>query len=371
LWTVGAMVQVVRGLGGNEIRYGGPTFSERRANWHSLKGRPVKSMTPSDLISPIEAALLLSVDPKTVSRWASAGKINSVRTPGGHRRFVRSEILALGTVAVVDLSEGPAAAVDDPAAPSSFAATEQDRRRREDRLESDRGAAVTIADAVRVAAAAEAEQVSADVIGAAAAVDAAATMAAAAARRAREIRMLAVEEAAEAVADDAARAAGQVKLRADSSALQLSQAAHDAAALVITAHQLGYEREDAARALQLALNVKQAAVAAAQDSADAAARVASAVAAAAAAVAFRASAVDAAIESEVAKTAAALQVMASALARQEAVGTDERASARATIAREAARAVRRRGIDRDRRGPRSPILPARIPQLAAVGRPRP
>jgi excisionase family DNA binding protein len=326
-------------------------------------------MEPSDLISPIEASVLLCVDPKTVSRWASAGKINSIRTPGGHRRFLRSEIVALGSVAVVDLSAGTPPAVTIADVPT-FDTTEHDRRYRDDRRESDRGAAVMIADAVKRAAAAEAKQVSADVLEAAAAVDAAAHTAAAAARQARETRMRAVEEAAEAIAEDAARTAAQVKLRADTAVMQLSQAAHDAAALVITAHQMGYEREDAARALQLASNVKQAAVAAAQDSADAAARVASAVATAAAAVAFRASAVDVAIESEVARVAAALQVMASAQAREEAAGTDARASATATLAREAARAVRRRGIDRDRRGPSVPTPPARTSHLVAVGRPR-
>jgi excisionase family DNA binding protein len=37
-------------------------------------------------------ASLFRVDPKTVTRWAAAGRINSIRTPGGHRRFRESEI---------------------------------------------------------------------------------------------------------------------------------------------------------------------------------------------------------------------------------------------------------------------------------------
>ena len=52
-------------------------------------------IAPNDLIAPAEVAALLYVDPKTVSRWAVAGKIHSIRTPGGHRRFLRSEILAM------------------------------------------------------------------------------------------------------------------------------------------------------------------------------------------------------------------------------------------------------------------------------------
>ncbi len=50
---------------------------------------------PNDLLTPAEVAALLYVDPKTVSRWAMAGKIQSIRTPGGHRRFLRSEIVAM------------------------------------------------------------------------------------------------------------------------------------------------------------------------------------------------------------------------------------------------------------------------------------
>ena len=44
------------------------------------------------LLTPGEVATLFRVDPKTVTRWASAGRIGSIRTPGGHRRFRESEI---------------------------------------------------------------------------------------------------------------------------------------------------------------------------------------------------------------------------------------------------------------------------------------
>jgi excisionase family DNA binding protein len=43
---------------------------------------------PDDrLLTPEEVAALFSVDPKTVSRWATAGKLEHTRTLGGHRRF--------------------------------------------------------------------------------------------------------------------------------------------------------------------------------------------------------------------------------------------------------------------------------------------
>lgn len=38
---------------------------------------------------------MFRVDPKTVTRWAAAGRISSIRTPGGHRRFRESEVRAL------------------------------------------------------------------------------------------------------------------------------------------------------------------------------------------------------------------------------------------------------------------------------------
>ena len=44
------------------------------------------------LLTPGEVAALFRVDPKTVTRWASAGRIGSIRTPGGHRRSRESEV---------------------------------------------------------------------------------------------------------------------------------------------------------------------------------------------------------------------------------------------------------------------------------------
>jgi excisionase family DNA binding protein len=47
------------------------------------------------LMTPGEVASLFRVDPKTVSRWAISGRIPSVRTPGGHRRFRETDVRAL------------------------------------------------------------------------------------------------------------------------------------------------------------------------------------------------------------------------------------------------------------------------------------
>ncbi len=47
------------------------------------------------LLTPAEVATMFRVDPKTVTRWAKAGKISSIRTLGGHRRYRETEVLAL------------------------------------------------------------------------------------------------------------------------------------------------------------------------------------------------------------------------------------------------------------------------------------
>lgn len=47
---------------------------------------------PEPLLTPSEVAALFRVNPKTVTRWARAGKLTAIRTLGGHRRFRVSEI---------------------------------------------------------------------------------------------------------------------------------------------------------------------------------------------------------------------------------------------------------------------------------------
>lgn len=47
---------------------------------------------PERLLTPSEVARLFGVDRKTVSRWATAGRVNATRTPGGHWRFRETEI---------------------------------------------------------------------------------------------------------------------------------------------------------------------------------------------------------------------------------------------------------------------------------------
>ena len=49
------------------------------------------------LLTPSEVASMFRVDPKTVTRWAKAGKLSAIRTLGGHRRYSEEEVRGLLT----------------------------------------------------------------------------------------------------------------------------------------------------------------------------------------------------------------------------------------------------------------------------------
>ena len=63
----------------------------------------MKNQSQSErLLTPAEVAAMFRVDPKTVTRWAKAGKLSSIRTLGGHRRYRAEEIEALLTGSASD-----------------------------------------------------------------------------------------------------------------------------------------------------------------------------------------------------------------------------------------------------------------------------
>lgn len=68
-------------------RQAGPENEEGGVN-----ARPTES---EPLLTPAEVAAMFRVDPKTVTRWAKAGKLSSIRTLGGHRRYRESEVREL------------------------------------------------------------------------------------------------------------------------------------------------------------------------------------------------------------------------------------------------------------------------------------
>jgi excisionase family DNA binding protein len=61
---------------------------------HAVAAQRKGSEAPSYL-RPAEVADLLSVSPKTVSRWAKEGKLPFMKTLGGHRRYPEAEIREL------------------------------------------------------------------------------------------------------------------------------------------------------------------------------------------------------------------------------------------------------------------------------------
>jgi excisionase family DNA binding protein len=63
-----------------------------RPIWKHRVRKVASLMAQDELVSPAEVARLFRVNPKTVTRWARAGKINAIRTLGGHCRYYRSEI---------------------------------------------------------------------------------------------------------------------------------------------------------------------------------------------------------------------------------------------------------------------------------------
>ena len=75
-----------------------PSHPARRPAGRQPSGDTLPT-TPTDdndrLLTPAEVATLFRVDPKTVTRWAAADRIPSIRTPGGHRRFRTTEVHAL------------------------------------------------------------------------------------------------------------------------------------------------------------------------------------------------------------------------------------------------------------------------------------
>ncbi|MEV8635205.1 BldC family transcriptional regulator [Streptosporangium sp. NPDC051023] len=57
------------------------------------------------LLTPAEVATMFRVDPKTVTRWAKAGRLSSIRTLGGHRRYREAEVRALLAIGAQNAGE--------------------------------------------------------------------------------------------------------------------------------------------------------------------------------------------------------------------------------------------------------------------------
>lgn len=71
---------------------GGKFPTKHRMKVIAVVSRPTESEA---LLTPAEVAAMFRVDPKTVTRWAKAGKLSAIRTLGGHRRYRESEVKEL------------------------------------------------------------------------------------------------------------------------------------------------------------------------------------------------------------------------------------------------------------------------------------
>jgi len=76
---------------------------------------------PDPLLTPAEVAALFRVDPKTVTRWAKAGKLDAIRTLGGHRRYRAVQVQSLLATGGPSAPSAPAASADQVSDPDGAA----------------------------------------------------------------------------------------------------------------------------------------------------------------------------------------------------------------------------------------------------------
>lgn len=69
--------------------------SKRRHLLTSLFGSDVPTALRGNLLRTSDVAALFQVSERTVSEWARRGRLPSVRTPGGHRRYPVEEVREL------------------------------------------------------------------------------------------------------------------------------------------------------------------------------------------------------------------------------------------------------------------------------------
>lgn len=61
----------------------------------SVNERGYSDNKRTELLTPGEVARLFGVNPKTITRWATTGKLTPIRTLGGHRRYRAEEVYRL------------------------------------------------------------------------------------------------------------------------------------------------------------------------------------------------------------------------------------------------------------------------------------
>lgn len=69
--------------------------SEERTELVALLSATSPELLPGMLLRTREVALLFQVSERAVTEWAKRGRIRSVRTPGGHRRYPAEQVREL------------------------------------------------------------------------------------------------------------------------------------------------------------------------------------------------------------------------------------------------------------------------------------
>lgn len=292
-----------------------------------------------ELLTQAEVAALLYVDPKTVTRWAAAGKLAAIHGSDGHRRYLRSEVLAIVSGLHPDRrsplhhrggSQGSVTVPGDDQDPTRAVTTGAERQAT---------AATVVGEAVAHALERAAAEAAEAALVTSAAVTVAAGRAAAAAAGARAARAAAAEAAALSITLEAERTAGDVRDRAALAAAQVHDAAALAASELARCIEGGLEVDAEHLAALLASTVRAAADAMAEDTRQAATAVTDAGSAAAAQVIRTLAAAEELFEREVTTVADAQRELAAATAVAVVLETDARAASIAATAGEAAAAL--------------------------------
>jgi excisionase family DNA binding protein len=101
-----------------------PQDQQRQRLLADLYGREVPATVGGQLLRTADVATLFQVSERTVSDWARRGRIPSVRTPGGHRRYPATEIQRLLEAAERGITPDAAPATAEPAGPPTGAEPE-------------------------------------------------------------------------------------------------------------------------------------------------------------------------------------------------------------------------------------------------------
>lgn len=72
-----------------------PDSTQRQRLLNILFGTHVPEVLEGQMLRTSDVAVLFEVSERTVSEWAKTGRIPSVRTPGGHRRYPADSIRVL------------------------------------------------------------------------------------------------------------------------------------------------------------------------------------------------------------------------------------------------------------------------------------